>query len=293
MWKQRRRALARLGLGLLLTGASSLSVAARRAEAGEGVAPDLLLAPHLEGLIDPSPYLVSEKMDGVRAFWDGKRLRFRSGREIPAPGWFVSRLPAVALDGELWLARGGFEALSGFVRTESPDDQAWRRLRYMLFELPGAAGPFEDRVARLHEIAQRTGWQQLQAVEQFRLASAGALQARLDEVTRAGGEGLMLHRADAPYVTGRSDVLLKLKPLQDAEAVVVEHLPGQGKYAGRMGGLRVRAADSRSFIIGTGFSDAQRESPPPVGSRVTYTHRGFTSNGLPRFASFLRVAADF
>jgi DNA ligase-1 len=130
-------------------------------------------------------------------------------------------------------------------------------------------------------------------VEQFRVADRAALKRRLDEVVRGGGEGLMLHLADAPYVTGRSDVLLKLKPLQDTEAVVIEHLPGKGKYQGRLGALRVQMPDGKKFLIGTGFTDAARQHPPPVGTAITYTYRGFSKTGLPRFASYLRVREEF
>jgi DNA ligase-1 len=129
----------------------------------------------------------------------------------------------------------------------------------------------------------------LQAVEQQRLADRAGLQRRLQEVVRGGGEGLVLHRADALWQAGRSEALLKLKPLDDAEARVTAHLPGRGKHAGRLGALRVRTDDGVEFLIGTGFSDAQREHPPAVGTMVTYTHRGSTAGGVPRFASFLRV----
>ena len=98
----------------------------------------------------------------------------------------------------------------------------------------------------------------------------------------------MLHRADAPYVTGRQDVLLKLKPHHDAEAVVIGHLPGRGKHAGRLGALQVRTAAGVAFALGSGLSDAQREQPPHVGEVVTFTYRGLTSGGVPRFATFLR-----
>jgi DNA ligase-1 len=111
----------------------------------------------------------------------------------------------------------------------------------------------------------------------------------LQAVVDGGGEGLVLHRADAPYAIGRSSALLKLKPLHDAEAVVVAHLPGRGKHAGRLGALRVRTPEGTEFQIGTGFSDAQREQPPRIGAVVTYTHRGLTAGEVPRFASFLRV----
>jgi DNA ligase 1 len=130
------------------------------------------------------------------------------------------------------------------------------------------------------------------AVEQKRGTSRTALRDQLNRIVKNGGEGLMLHLADAPYVTGRSDVLLKLKPLDDTEAKVVEHLAGKGKYTGMMGALRVQMPSGRQFVIGTGFTDAQRKNPPPIGANVTYTYRGFTKTGLPRFASFLRVRAD-
>ena len=255
--------------------------------------PPLLLANELRPEIDPANYLISEKFDGVRALWDGKSLRFRSGRSVHAPAWFVGKLPAQALDGELWLARGRFDALSGIVRKTEPQDAEWRQIKYMIFELPAAPGIFAERAQRIKEMVLSMRWPQLIAVEQFRVADRAALKRKLDEVVRGGGEGLMLHLADAPYVTGRSDVLLKLKPLQDTEAVVIEHLPGKGKYQGRLGALRVQMPDGKKFLIGTGFTDAARQHPPPVGTAITYTYRGFSKTGLPRFASYLRVREEF
>lgn len=259
-----------------------------RAEA----APLLLLAQEADTDIDPSGWLVSEKLDGVRALWDGSSLRFRSGAPIEAPAWFLARLPKQALDGELWLGRGRFDALSGLVRRASPDDAGWRELRYMLFELPGGRGNFAQRAQQLAELASHTGWPQLQAVPQTTLASREALHRQLDAVVRAGGEGLMLHRADAAYLTGRSKLLLKLKPVQDADAVVIGYLAGRGRHAGRLGALQLRREDGVVFHLGTGLSDAQRDTPPPLGSTVTYTYRGLTPQGVPRFASFLRVRPD-
>jgi DNA ligase-1 len=253
----------------------------------------LLLANELGPEINPASYLVSEKYDGVRAIWDGKILRFRSGRVVNAPAWFIAKLPAHALDGELWLARGRFDALSGIVRKTEPQDDEWRQLKYMIFELPYAPGTFAERAQRIKEIVAKAQWPQLVAVEQFRVAERAALKRKLDEAVRAGGEGLMLHLADAPYVTGRSDVLLKLKPLQDTEAVVVEHIPGNGKYRGMMGALRVKTLEGKLFLIGTGFTDEVRKNPPPVGTTITYTYRGLSKTGLPRFASYLRVRENF
>lgn len=102
----------------------------------------------------------------------------------------------------------------------------------------------------------------------------------------------MLHRADALYETGRSDTLLKMKPWEDAEAVVIAHQPGKGRNAGRLGALRVRTTDGREFSLGTGFTDRMRREPPPVGAVVTYRYRDLTRSGLPRFASFLRLREE-
>ena len=253
----------------------------------------ILLANVLGPQIDPTQYLVSEKYDGVRAIWDGKVLRFRSGRTVNAPDWFIAKLPPQKLDGELWLGREKFEQLSGIVRKTEPVDDEWRQLKYMIFELPDAPGTFAERAQRIREIVESAQWPQLVAVAQTRVTDRATLQRQFDEIVRHGAEGLMLHRADALYVTGRSDVLLKLKPLLDTEATVVQHLPGKGKYVGMMGALQVETPDKKRFVIGTGFSDAVRRNPPAVGTMITYTYRGLTNSGLPRFASYLRVREDF
>lgn len=278
---------------LLLLSALSASMHGVAQTKDESASLSLLLANELGPQVNPARYLVSEKYDGVRAIWDGKVLRFRSGRAVNAPAWFVTKLPAQALDGELWLARARFDALSGIVRKTEPQDDEWRQIKYMIFELPGAPGTFAERAQRIKAIVANTRWPQLVAVEQFRVADRAALKRKLDEVVRGGGEGLMLHLAEAAYVTGRSDVLLKLKPLQDTEAVVIEHVAGKGKYQGMLGALRVRTLDGKRFLIGTGFTDEARKNPPPVGTTVTYTYRGLTNTGLPRFASYLRVREEF
>lgn len=263
-------------------------LAAARVAARPSAAP--LLAREGAPGVDPAGYLVSEKFDGVRALWDGRTLRFRSGQPIPAPAWFASRLPPLALDGELWLRRGSFEILSGVVRRQRADDAAWREVRYLLFELPGGAGTFAERARRLQQIARDVGWTSLQAIEQEAIDGRATLQRRLQQVLEAGGEGLMLHRADAAYVGGRNAALLKVKPQQDAEATVLAHLPGQGRLEGLAGALRVREDSGTEFVLGSGLSDAVRASPPPVGARVTFTYLGRTHAGVPRFASYLRLA---
>ncbi|MDR2450782.1 MAG: DNA ligase [Candidatus Accumulibacter sp.] len=261
--------------------------------AGADEAPPLLLAETIGQDTEVSRYLVSEKLDGVRAFWDGHRLRARSGKAFDAPPWFVEKFPARPLDGELWAGRGRFERLSGIVRREKPHDAEWREVRYMIFELPGAPGDFRERARLLRQIADEAGVPWLQAVEQVEVKDRQALERKLADVVRAGGEGLMLHRADAPYSTGRNGDLLKMKLIQDAEARVVGHVPGKGKYQGMLGALRVRTEDGIEFSLGSGLSDALRREPPPIGAIVTYRYRGLTRRGVPRFASYYRARGDF
>jgi DNA ligase 1 len=244
----------------------------------------LVLAQAAPADIDPQGFLVSEKLDGVRAYWDGRQLLFRGGAPVAAPAWFTAALPPLALDGELWMGRRRFEELVSAVRRHAPVDAEWRAVRYHVFELPHGAGSFEQRVRRLTAVAQGP----MHVIEQDSLPSRQALRQRLDRVVASGGEGLMLHRADAAFVSGRTPLLLKLKPWADAEAQVVGHLAGRGKHAHRLGALRVRTADGVVFHIGTGLSDAERDSPPPLGSWVTFTHQGLTEAGVPRFASYLR-----
>ena len=111
-------------------------------EASASAQPALMHARFWPAGVDPNPYLVSEKFDGVRAFWDGQSLRFRSGLPIAAPDWFIAGLPKTPLDGDLWLGRGRFDELSGTVRKRLPVEVEWRQVRYMIFDLPGSSGSF-------------------------------------------------------------------------------------------------------------------------------------------------------
>ncbi|MBK1679785.1 DNA ligase [Rhodocyclus tenuis] len=260
--------------------------------------PPLLLAANYRDSVDPSAYWVSEKLDGVRAFWDGTTLRFRSGRAIAAPAWFTAALPPHPLDGELWLGRGQFDALSAIVRREPPLESEWRRLQLRVFELPPATADeaaltFSERWQRLRQLVAAAGVPWLEAVAQFRVADRGELAQQLAATVAAGGEGLMLHRADAPYLTGRNDALLKLKPWHDAEATVLAHLPGKGRLHGSVGALLMQTDDGRRFRLGSGLSDALRQNPPPPGTRLSYRYTELTPAGLPRFPRYWRVADAF
>lgn len=250
---------------------------------------EVLLAKVWQHGQDPTGFWVSEKLDGLRALWDGHQLRFRSGRIVPAPDWFTAALPAQPMDGELWLGRGTFDALSAIVHKASPLDAEWRQVRYMIFELPDFSGSFSQRVEQMRVVTAQAQLAWLQAVPQFQVANATELMARYHEVIAAGGEGLMLHRAEALYHTGRSDDLLKLKPAEDAEAVVIGYLPGKGRNKSMVGALLVENAEGKRFRIGSGLNDATRRHPPAVGTTVTYRYQELSASGIPRFPRYWRV----
>lgn len=255
--------------------------------------PALMLANVYTAHTDLSAYWVSEKYDGVRAIWNGHHLSTRGGQRIQAPPWFTAGWPDTAMDGELWAGRGRFQQAVSAVRQQVPDDAQWRAMRFMMFDLPNHPGEFSQRLEASAPLVSAIGQPWVQAVPQWRVATHAELQRQLRQMDKAGGEGLMLHRAASLYRAGRSDDLLKVKTHGDAEARVVGHQPGQGRHTGQLGALLVETPDGRRFKLGSGFSQAQRSQPPAVGTWVTYRYRGLNPSGLPRFASFLRERTDW
>lgn len=237
-------------------------------------------------------YWVSEKLDGVRAYWDGAQLWSKGGNRIAAPEWFTRGYPDQAMEGELWMGRGRFAEVSAAVHRLRPQAQEWRQIRLMLFDLPESRQPFAVRVQEMRALVVASSSYTLEMITQTPATDHDRLMLQLDKVMARGGEGLMLHHGDSVYHAGRSDAVLKVKSYQDAEARVTGHVGGKGKFAGMLGALQVETADGRRFRLGTGFSDAERRDPPPIGSTVTFKYYGLTATGLPRFASFLRVRRD-
>ncbi len=231
-----------------------------------------------------SGWWVSEKFDGIRALWTGSELQTRNGHRIEAPDWFTADLPQVPLDGELWVGRGQFARTLSIVRDQVPGP-GWKEVRFWVFDAPEVPGALE---LRWEALRQWTLPAHVTPVPQERLQTEAELQVRLEALQRQGGEGLVLRRPQSRYTSGRSQDWLKVKPYEEGEAVVLRHLPGKGKHTGRLGSLEVQLPDGAVFRLGTGFSDAEREVPPPVGSTVEFRYSGRTRHGLPRFAVFLR-----
>ena len=238
---------------------------------------------------DVSQYWASEKLDGIRALWNGKFLHTRSGKRIYAPHWFSKSLPKIALDGELWAGRGLFHVVQRTVLDKVPSDSAWRNIFFVVFDLPNKPGNYKIRYEELNNILNIKNQTHIIPIQQKALKSDGDLMAFLSQIENLGGEGVMLRDLNSPYLSGRNNSLLKLKSYRDQEARVIGYKQGKGRLKGKIGSILVRTEDNLEFYIGSGLTDEQRSSPPKLGTVVTFKYSGVTQNGIPRFARLLRI----
>ena len=278
---QRRNLLSHFSLGCLGSLASLPALATQP--------PAMWLANLYQGNEKLTDYWVSEKYDGIRGYWDGRQLLSRSGKALNPPNWFVQTWPTQPFEGELWAGLGQFEQAASVIQQKQAPDSAWRAMRFMIFDAHTPTQAFAERIVRYQNIVKQIGKPWVQAVTQSQVPSHAALKAMLNKTVQAGGEGLVLHLGSSLYQSGRNSDVLKVKLHADAEAKVVSHEAGQGKHAQRLGALWVETPQGLRFKLGTGYTDAQRENPPDVGQWVTYRYRGLTDQGVPRFASFVRI----
>jgi DNA ligase-1 len=247
--------------------------------------PPLLLAERWDQLTDLSGWWMSEKLDGVRAYWDGAQFISRLGNLFHAPDWFTEGLPGEPLDGELWIARMAFQRTTSIVRRQDKSNH-WREVRFVVFDAPAHPGDFEGRLAFFHDYIGRQRPPFALAHPHEVCRDLDHLRAELARIESLGGEGLMLRQPRSKYEIGRSWTLLKVKSFLDAEARVVGHKAGAGRHKGRLGALTVELADGTRFDVGTGFSDAERNDPPPLGSIITFRYQELSEGGVPRFPTY-------
>ncbi len=241
--------------------------------------------------ISVSGWLMSEKLDGVRGYWDGKRLFSKNGKRFFPPQEFVRDLPPFPLEGELWGGRDGFARTVSIVRQQQPH-RGWQRLKFAVFDVPKAAGGFTTRIAQAEAWFKAHPSAYAFVIAQTPVRDREHLLNELQRIERLGGEGLIVRKPGAFYAAGRSADILKVKSFRDAEATVLAHLPGTGRNRERLGALLVELKDGTRFRIGSGFSDAERDDPPPVGSVISFKYYGVYPSGIPKFPAFLRVRAD-
>src|SRR5882672_4493638 len=172
----------------------------------EAAGPPLLLAESWDNATDLSDWWMSEKLDGVRAYWDGKQFLSRQGNLYHAPAWFIAGLPEVPLDGELWIDRKKFQRTVSIVRRQDKSD-LWNEVKFLVFDAPTASGGFEDRLKFLKDALARGAAKFARQHPHERCKNLEALRAELTRIEALGGEGLMLRQPGSKYVAGRSSTL--------------------------------------------------------------------------------------
>ena len=251
-------------------------------------------------------WVVSEKLDGVRAYWDGRNLLSRNGKIIAAPEGWSAHFPPFALDGELYTARSEFEKIQSTVMDKTPSVTAWSEIKFHVFDVPEASGGLLKRLSELEKFIAKNpqAGQNLKIIKQVKVKDNAEFESFAEAVIAKGGEGAVVREPNVPYERKRSKNALKYKKFKDAECEVTAINAGTGKYAGLMGSVTCKvlsAAGSNSdeqiasgvkFKIGSGFSDRDRANPPKIGSIITYKYQNLTAKGLPRFPVFLRVRED-
>ena len=244
--------------------------------------PELFLLKNYEKDMNVSLWYMSEKLDGIRAYWDGKDLISRSGKILAAPSFFTKDFPTFKLDGELWSKRGDFSKISSIVNRKKSHNE-WENLTYNIFEVPDAKGTLLERLVRVNESKY------IKLIPQVKVKNTKNLNDFLHSVENKGGEGIVVRDGSLPYYTGRTKDALKVKSYTDTECEVVGYNKGRGKYKGVIGSLSCRMKNMQVIKLGSGLSESQRSAPPQIGAIITFKYYGLTSKGNPRFPIFLRV----
>lgn len=238
----------------------------------------------------PQSFVYSEKLDGVRAFWDGKNLYSKGGKLLTPPSFFTQNFPPFAIEGELWSKRGDFENIVSILKSTKKKEK-WRELKFYIFEVPNQQGGILKRLEVLEAYLASQPAPFISIIPQLPLNTLQALQDALSAITQAGGEGVVVREKDAPYYTGRNKKAMKLKLYEDRECKITSYVQGKGKFENLVGSIICLDGDVE-FKIGSGMSEDFRKNPPKVGTIITYKYFGLNKNKLPKFPVFLRIRSD-
>ena len=249
--------------------------------------PDLLLLKSYKSDTNVTGWLISEKLDGIRAYWDGKQLLTRSGNIIHAPIWFTKGFPSFEIDGELWTKRDDFEHIVSIVNRKKPHE-GWREITYNIFEVPHQKGGLLRRLGVLKSWLQRHPTAFIKIIPQEKCLGTNHLEQRLKEVESKKAEGLVVRNPDVPYIDKRTSSALKVKRFSDDECIVKDYTKGHGKYKGLVGAL-VCEWHGKRLKIGSGLSLIERKNPPKIGTQITFKYQGLTKYGNPKYPVFLRI----
>jgi len=269
----------------------------------------------------PVGWILSEKYDGLRGIWTGKELVARPSKKDGnmigkvfnyVPQWFINLLPkGISLDGELWMGRGRFQEISGLSNykinkkvTQKHLDEIWKEVKFMVFDLPHLNKPYSERYKELNDIVNSINAAQgsespIQLSTNIVVNNLEHLSELYSQFTLNGAEGIILRHPESMYEIKRSKLLLKMKLSDDAEAIVIDYIPGTGKYKDLLGSLKCDL-NGKTFNIGTGFSDIMRteyNDPQskhyiPIGATVNFGYMELTKDGIPRHPVYRGIRTD-
>jgi DNA ligase-1 len=242
--------------------------------------PELFLLNNYNKDINVTSWYMSEKLDGVRAYWDGENLTSRNGKIFNAPSFFTKDFPKHQLDGELWSKRGDFSNISSIVNKKDPHN-GWENLTYNIFEVPDAKGNLLQRLKNVKTSKY------IKIILQIKVKNKKHLYEFLKSIEEKGGEGVVVRDGKLNYYTGRDNNALKVKNYTDAECKIVSYNKGSKKYRNVVGSLSCKMNNNQIIKIGSGLNDEQRKNPPKIGAIITFKYYGLTSKGNPRFPVFL------
>jgi len=243
--------------------------------------PELFLLQNYKAENNVTSWYMSEKLDGVRAYWDGKKLLSRSGRIFSVPKFFTKEFPSYKLDGELWSKRSDFSHIASVVNKKEAHN-GWKDLTYNIFEVPDANGTLIERISIVKESFY------VKVVQQIKVQNKKHLDNFLKSVEKKKGEGVVVRDGTLNYYIGRKNSALKVKSYIDDECEVIGYKKGTGKYINVTGSLLCQWTQKKQIRVGSGLNDVQRKNPPKIGAIITFKYYGLTSKGNPRFPIFLR-----
>lgn len=166
----------------------------------------------------------------------------------------------------------------------------WKEITYNIFEVPNQKGDFLYRLEKVKQYIKKNNLAHLKIIEQIKIKNKEHLENYLEELISKKAEGIIIKNPKGEYFTGRSSNILKVKKFSDMEGEVIKiNISSKTKV---LKSLKIKLLDGTTFNLGGGFTKEQRESPPKIGEIITFKYYGFTKNGKPKFASFLRVRKD-
>ncbi|MDF1830140.1 DNA ligase [Cycloclasticus pugetii] len=249
--------------------------------------PAIFLLKNYHQDIPVTGWLMSEKLDGVRGYWDGNKLISRGGKILSPPAWFTQNYPPFPIDGELWTQRADFENISSIVNSQEAGER-WKQITHQIFDVPNQTGNLHKRLQVLQNYLDKNPTPYIQIIQQTTVNNKKQLQRFLHSITANQGEGVVVRDPNQAYQTGRLSSALKLKEYTDTECTVLKVLPGKGQYQGKMGSILCLTSQGKQLTIGSGFSNKDRTDPPLIGSQITFKYYGLTKKGRYRFPVYLR-----